>query len=77
MIDPNIDWIEIHDVPPAWADLVANQVELGWLTRYPLPSKAIVGRGTEFLVKVIEMTINDCGITENQLPLGNPKQIQY
>ena len=31
-------WIEIHFVPEVVkADLVANQVELAWLTRSPLP----------------------------------------
>ena len=33
MIDPATGWIEIHSVPEARADLVANQVELAWLTR--------------------------------------------
>ena len=30
MIDPATDMIEIHAVPSARADLVANQVELAW-----------------------------------------------
>ena len=34
IIDPATGWIEIRTVPSAWADLVANQVELAWLTRY-------------------------------------------
>ena len=41
-------WIEIRAVPTIQADLVANLVELAWLTRYPLPSKVIVDRGNEF-----------------------------
>ena len=32
MIDPATVWIEIRTVPSARADLVANQVELAWLT---------------------------------------------
>ena len=32
MIDPATGWIEICSVPEARADLVANQVELAWLT---------------------------------------------
>ena len=35
MIDPGTDWIEIRTVPSAQAGLVANKVELAWLTRYP------------------------------------------
>ena len=42
MIDPATGWIEICSVPEARADLVANQVELAWLTRYPLPNKITV-----------------------------------
>ena len=44
MIDPATGWIEIHTVSAFRADLVANLVELAWLTRYPLPSKVIVNR---------------------------------
>ena len=39
MIDPATSWIEILSVPEARADLVAKQVELAWVTRYPLPIK--------------------------------------
>ena len=35
MIDRVSGWLEIHSVPEARADLVANQEELVWLTRYP------------------------------------------
>ena len=35
MIDSATVWIEIRSVPEARADLVVNQVELAWLTRYP------------------------------------------
>ena len=45
IIDPVTGWIEIHAVPEARADLVANQVELAWLTRYPLLNKITVDRG--------------------------------
>ena len=34
MFDPTTGLIEIHTVPSARTDLVANQVELTWLTRY-------------------------------------------
>ena len=77
MIHPATGWIEIRTVPSARADLVANQVELAWLTHYSLPNKVIVDRGNEFLAKFSEMTINDYGITVNQLPPVTPKQMQY
>ena len=62
MIDPATCWIEIRTVQSARADLVANQVELAWSTRHPLPSKLILDKGNEFLPKFREMTINDYGI---------------
>ena len=52
MIDPSICWIEIRSVPEARADLVTNQVELAWLTRYPLPNQITVDRGKEFLAEL-------------------------
>ena len=36
MIDPANGWIEIYSVPGAQVDLVANKIELAWITRYPL-----------------------------------------
>ena len=38
MIYPATGQIEICSVPEARADLVSNQVELAWLTRYSLPN---------------------------------------
>ena len=49
MIDPATGWIEICSVPEARADIVANQVELAWSTRYPLPDNITIDRGKELL----------------------------
>ena len=73
MIDPATGWIEIRTVPSARADLVANQVELAWLTRYPIPNKVIMDRGNEFLAEFREMIINDYGITVKQITSRNPQ----
>ena len=73
MIDPATGWIEIRTVPSARADLVANQVELGWLTHYPLPNKVIVDRGNKFLAESREMIINDYGITVKPITSRNPQ----
>ena len=45
MIDPATGCIEIRSMPEVRADLVANQVELALLTRYPLPNKITVDNG--------------------------------
>ena len=73
MIDPATGWIEIRTVPSPRADLVANQVELAWLTRYPLPNKVIVDRGNEFLAEFREMITNDYGITVKPITSRNPQ----
>ena len=73
MIDPAMGWIEIHAVPSAQADLIANHVELAWLlTSYALPSRVIVDRGNEFLAKFREMITNDHGIMVKPITSMNP-----
>ena len=73
MIDPATGWIEIRTIPSAQADFVANQVELAWLKRYPLPNAVRLDRGNEFLAKFREMIINDYGITVKPITSKNPQ----
>ena len=40
-IESAMGWIEIRSVSQSKADLMANQLELAWLTTYPLPNKII------------------------------------
>ena len=44
-------WLEICTMPSAQVDLIANQVELAWLTRYPLPIKVILDQRNRFLAE--------------------------
>ena len=62
MIDPATGWIAISSVPEARADLVANQKELAWLTRYPIPNKITVDRSKEVEAECKTMMANDYGI---------------
>ena len=73
MIGLATSWIELHIVPLVQADLVANQVELLWLTHYPLPNKVIVDRGNEFLSEFREMIINDYSIMVTSVTSRNPQ----
>ena len=59
--------------PSARADLVANQVELVWLTRYPLPTKVIVDRGKEFMADFKSMIEKDYGIKVRPITTRNPQ----
>ena len=60
----------LSTVPSARADILANQVELAWLTCYPLPN---VDRGNEFLAEFREMIINDYGITVKPITSRKPQ----
>ena len=74
MIDPATAWIGIHSVPEARADLVANEVELAWLTRYPLLYKtSTVERGKELLAKLKIMMANDYRIPSYSIIVRNPQ----
>ena len=75
MINSASGWIEIRSVQEARADIGANQVELAWLTRYPLPNKIIVDRGKEFLTEFETMMTNDyghpCNSIRSRIPQAN------
>ena len=73
MIDSATGWIEIRTLPSVRADLVAYQVELNWLTCYPIPNKVIMDRANEFLAEFREMIINDYGITVKPITSRNPQ----
>ena len=73
MIDPALWWIEILSVPEARVDLVANQVELAWLTRYLLPNKIKLNRGKVLLAEFKTMMVNDYGIPCSSISLRNPQ----
>ena len=73
MIDPVICWIEIRSVAEAIADLVANEVELVWLARYPLPNNIMVDIGKELSAEFKAMMANDYGILCNSICVRNLK----
>ena len=73
MIDPATGWVEIRAVRSARADYVAQQVELGWLARYPLPETVILDRGNEFLAKFTTMVEKDYGFKINRITTRNPQ----
>ena len=53
-------------------DLVANQKELAWLTRYPL-HKITLDQGKELLAELKTMTTNDYEIPCNSISVRNPQ----
>ena len=73
VIDSATDWIEICSVLETRVDLVANQVEVAWLTRYPLPCEIIVDKGEELLAELKIMIVNDYRIPCNSVSAPNPQ----
>ena len=57
----------------ARADLVSNQVELAFLTGYPLPYKIMVDRGIRALSRFKTMMANDYGTPCNSINVRNPQ----
>ena len=66
-------WIEISSVPEVRVDIVPNQGELAWFTRYPLSSKIIVDSGGEILAEFKTMMENAYRILCNSISVGNPQ----
>ena len=72
MIDPVTSWREIRSVLEASTDLAANQVELAWVTRYPLPKKIMVDWVKKLLAKRKSMMANDNKIWCSPISTRNP-----
>ena len=73
MIDLAKCWIKIGTVSSAQEDLVSYQIDLAWLTRYPLPRKVIVDKTNELLAEFREMIINDYGIKVKPITCRSPQ----
>ena len=73
MIDPATNWFEIKEIDEKRADLIANAVELVWLTRYPWPNKITLDRGKEFMAEFSTMIVEDYGIKKKPITARNPQ----
>ena len=70
---PATGWFEIKEIKTKTADVVANEVELTQLTRYPWPEKVIMDRGKEFLAEFADMIEKDYGIKLKRITARNPQ----
>ena len=73
MIDPATGWFEIADVAGKQAVEIANAFEITWLSRYPLPTKVTMDRGSEFLKDFSDMLRDDYGIVHKPITSRNPQ----
>ena len=62
MIDPVTGWFKMAQIPNKTAAVVADIAEKMWFTRYPLPQKVTLDRGTEFMAEFAQMVQNDYGL---------------
>ena len=73
MIDPATGWFEIIEIKEKKADLIANLLEMHWLTRYPWPTQVVMDRGREFMAEVPIMLKNEYGISRKPITTRNPQ----
>ena len=59
MIDPATSWFEIIQSDTATSDVVANKVEIAWLSRYPWPTKITYDHGSEFIGSEFQQLIKE------------------
>jgi hypothetical protein len=62
MIDPATGWFEMEQISNKTAAEVADICETTWFTRYLLPQRITLDRGTEFMAEFSKMVKNDYGL---------------
>ena len=73
MIDPATGWFEIAPIDNKQADVVANELEFAWLTRYPWPTEVVLDRGKEFMAEVKTMLRDHYGCVRKAITTRNPQ----
>ena len=73
MIDPVTNWFEVTQVDNKSSAEVANELEICWFNRYPLPTEIVLDRGKEFMGEVQRMMLRDYNITRKPITTRNPQ----
>jgi transposase InsO family protein len=73
MIDPVTGWFEMAQIANKTAAEVADLCEKTWFTRYPLPQRITLDRGTEFMAEFAKMVKNDYGLKIKPITTRNPQ----
>ncbi len=73
MIDPVTGWFEMTEIANKTAAEVADIAEKMWFTRYPLPQRITLDRGTECLAEFAQMVRNDYGLKIKPITTRNPQ----
>jgi transposase InsO family protein len=59
MFDPATGWFEIVQSETKTADVVANKVEIAWLSRHPWPMRITYNHGSEFIGSKFQLLIEE------------------
>jgi len=73
MVDPATGFFEIVEIGQKTADVIANWLELHWLTRYPWPTEITMDKGKEFAREVSATLKNEHGVNEKIVTSRNPQ----
>ena len=66
MIDSAKFYFIMSDIQSKTADIIANNLEHMWLTKYPRPTNVILDRVMELMAEVISFLQYDYNISANQ-----------
>jgi len=73
MIDLATGFFEIVEIGEKTANIIANWLELHWLTQYPWPTEMPMDKGKEFAREVSETLKNEYGVIQKVVTSRNPQ----
>jgi hypothetical protein len=74
VIDPATGWFEIIQSETKTADVVANKIEIAWLSRCPWPMRITYDHGSEFIGNEFQRLIKEeCDIEAKPSSERNPQ----
>jgi len=73
MIDPATGFFEIVEIGEKTANIIANWLEIHWLTQYPWHTEITMDKGREFAKEVSKTLTNKYGIKRKIVTCHNPQ----
>jgi len=73
MIDPATRFFDIVDIGQKSADMIANWLEIHWLSRYPWPTEITMDKGSEFAAEVRDTLKDEHGFVRKIITSRNPQ----
>jgi len=62
MTDPATEFFEVVEIDEKTANVIANWLEVHWLSRCPWPTEVTVDKGSKFAAEVSNTLQNECGV---------------